>query len=104
MKVYVEILVLVAIFLFMFFWAVFLNLSRAINKWRYRNENDKSRGGEEIRRANLVGGKLVIEGTNINPSEPSKPEERGVIPSTNVDSIREDSFGLRKTRNPFRRR
>ena len=75
MKLYIELLVFAAIILFIFFWAVYKNITDYIYKKKYNPNNDKSRRGEEIRRAKLEGREFELEESDIGITRSTKPSE-----------------------------
>lgn len=111
MKFYVEILVVVILFILLLIWAIWFRFTGWINKRRYKPENDKGRAGEENRR---LGGRdsATSKPSNSLPG-PSSVEPRELLQTTSSDKLGEDGIEPGKTgnsnrkavrRNPLRRR
>ena len=132
MKIAIELLVILAVIFILLAWALWYRITTWWANKKYNEDNDRSKKGEERRRARLtreatenVGsrgtGKLESEITDANVPRPSQPEGRELLPPTNFDSPLESerdtgkeqsvptdtgiSIGKVKLgfRNPFRR-
>jgi len=84
-------------------WIVWKKISNRRALKKYKPENDKGRLGEEKRRRDSQSAETAFGIPGLG-----ELEERGVLPSTDVDVDGEASKGTRKTgrkfRNPFRRK
>lgn len=83
-------------------WKLF---SQILLKRRYKPEHDKSRLGEEKRRANpRINAKIARVGTRENYVErPAIAQKREFVPPANFNKIGQNRPGLRRARF-FRRR
>ncbi|MFA6201203.1 MAG: hypothetical protein WC679_12445 [Bacteroidales bacterium] len=101
MNIPIELLVLMAIIVFIMFWYFLMFILKRIKLWRYKPENDKGRRAEEARRTGLA-----------SIQRPLLPERRSILPTAIVDPPRENSNSIREPsnsdgrtfKNPFRRR
>ena len=113
MQIQIELIVGFLLLATIFTWAVWFRISRWIIKWRYKAENDKSKGGEENRRRE-VGGREQAVGrreptsstTTGSVSGLTQLESGELLQTTSSDKSGEDSQGVGRTkrRNPFRRK
>jgi hypothetical protein len=93
MDIPIELLIVLAIFIFIIFWFFLTFILKQIKLWRYKPENDKGRSAEESRRAGFAG-----------LQRPVLPERRSVFQAAIPDTSGENSSSTRKIVNPFRRR
>jgi hypothetical protein len=95
MNIAIELLVLVAIVIFILFWFFLMTLIKYVKIWRYKPENDKGRRAEESRRLTNLQRPVLSERRVLLP--PPAPIEAGRsedLPRATSNSIR----------NPFKRK
>ena len=111
---YIELLIVIAIFLLFIFWFIWQQLSKKILERRYKPENDKGLKGEENRRRLIAEGKPDPQKSIITNAGLAESKESGILQTTKTDDVREadNSNGEagrvngkigRKFRNPFKR-
>lgn len=97
MKIAIELLIILAIFIFVMFWFSLMFVLSKIKLWRYKPENDKGRSAEESRRrqSSNIQRPILYERRVLLP--PPAPLKAGRIESL----PREASHSIR---NPFKRK
>lgn len=112
MNIPIEVLVIIAVVLFLFIWGFFSFLFKYIKLRRYKPENDKGRKAEESRRSELRSSGIAGEYQAIERGDtavkglqrPLLPEGRGLLQAAKFDSNGQNSRSPRKATNPFLRR
>jgi hypothetical protein len=109
MNLPIEILGIGSIIALVVFFSAWKFISEKILKRRYKPENDKSRLGEEKRRADLATDAAIrrIESGKADEARPGLAEKREPVPPANPDKAGQNSIGSRKSRTSiirFRRR
>lgn len=115
MNIPVELLLILIVGLLFLFWAIWFRISNKILLKKYKPDNDKSRKGEEIRRAKLDRGKSRDEKPVINLDGFAEFDPRELLQATAINELGEDIKPNGKTsnsngkvsskfRNPFRKR
>jgi len=91
MNVYIEFVMIGAIILVFFLWAVWKNITDWFYRWRYKVNNEKRKRREEERREELGRRKPELESTSDSIPRPSQPEGEQLLPTTDVNSVGKNS-------------
>lgn len=101
-KIYIELLIVFILIYMFLFWKIWFHYSKKKLIKNYNPEEDLGRKGEE----EIDNGKTRNGGTEQRDSTTAtadtssvglgEPEERELLPKTNVDSVRKNRFGIRK--------
>ena len=100
-EIAIELLVVLIILLILFVWSLWYSLTKLIARWRYKPKNDKSKYGEERRRAAIEGRKPEIAAATISIPGPAESAERAILPASAAGSTGKDS---KRFRGIFKRR
>ena len=98
MKIYIEVVMVIAVILIFFLWMIWFNFTRWLAKRRYKPDNDKSRQGEDKRRAadGTEQGAFREARSSIRLREPERRQNIQEIPSS---IPRPHRSGIRKLLN-----
>jgi len=103
MKVYIEVVMFIIAILFFILWMVWFNFTRWLAKRRYNPNNDKSRQGEDKRRAKIGSREYGTETAvgNLPRNEPIREQQllqdaEVIVPEQISRSPRKNSSGIRK--------
>jgi len=112
--IYIEVLILLVIFIILSIWFTWFSISREISRRRYKPENDRGLKGEENRKRLIAEGKSDPAKSIINDAGLTQLEGHSILPTTEANDIgkADNSIGktsksngrLSKRRNTFRRR
>jgi hypothetical protein len=91
MDIYIELLVGMVIVIMLVGWAWWFNYSRKRALKKYNPNDDKSKNGEEVRRARLEGGKLKVTSASDGAPRPSQPEPRELLPAASASNAGKNS-------------
>jgi len=93
MQIPIELLIIIILLFVLIVWAVWKRLTDWINKKRYNETRDKSKGGETKRReqiaSELAAGKSIPESTTDIVPRPSELEGRELLQTTASDNLAE---------------
>ena len=97
MKVYVELLIPIILFVIFLIWRTWYILSQNKLIKLYKPENDKARRNSENGFFGELEGKERSVGiSDVNIDRPEQPKRRKLLPTTKVDNARKDSFSFRE--------
>ena len=82
MQIEIELIVIVTIILMLLVWSVWFRFTRWLAKKRYKPHNDKSKNGEEKRRANLERGERTTPDTSESLPRPPELTEQPILETT----------------------
>ncbi len=110
MKVYIELLIPLLIGLFVILWFVWKSISTKWHNWRYKEQNDRGKKGEEHRQELIRQGlpdpvRTIAKAVNDTGGQ-GKLERRSDVPPTDTSNAREnsDSIGKGSGRRKFFRK
>jgi len=103
MKLYIEVLIIIILILIFIIWRIWYGwgLKRLLKK--YSPENDKSRKGGIFNQGRIDSAEQGTEPTPVGNDGHEQPEGRGILPKTNVSSVRKNSNSPRKNTNLIKR-
>lgn len=107
MKIYIEILIPILIALLFGFWFVWFKLTKKISQWRYKEQDDKGKIGEEHRqeliRRGLPDPSRAVAKTIAGSAGQGESEGRGNVQATSSLDAGKDSTGTREVVKPRRK-
>ena len=103
-KLYIEVLIVFILIYMVLFWKIWFNYSKKKLIKNYKPEEDLGRKGEEEidngKNKSRIGGTEQRDSTTATADTSSvglgEPEERELLPKTNVSPVRKNRFGIRK--------
>lgn len=109
MQLPIELLIIGIIFTMLIAWAVWKRITDWINKGKYNPDNDKSRNGEDQRRAiiaeiagekpEIAARKSSLEKSDNDVPRPAESEGRRILQTADSDNPAEPERELGKTGN-----